>query len=160
SPSAIVATGSAVMIPAPAAAARSTRTAICVVPQCDALIGWERNPMPLVLDAIYLAGLVLLAPWLIYRAMATGKRPSGFWQKLTGSTLPPEKSRVLPPHPKGAASLPLAPPGGRGQGAGGPSTTEPGPTPRAWFHGVSVGEIHLLRQVVQEFQSRHPDWEC
>src|SRR5436190_2874003 len=32
--------------------------------------------------------------------------------------------------------------------------------PRAWFHGVSVGEIHLLRQVVAGFRKRHPDWEC
>jgi len=32
--------------------------------------------------------------------------------------------------------------------------------PRAWFHGVSVGEIHLLRQVVAAFRERHPDWEC
>jgi 3-deoxy-D-manno-octulosonic-acid transferase len=32
--------------------------------------------------------------------------------------------------------------------------------PRAWFHGVSVGEIHLLRQVMAGFRRRHPDWEC
>lgn len=30
----------------------------------------------------------------------------------------------------------------------------------AWFHGVSVGEIHLLRQVVSRFRQRRPDWEC
>src|SRR5262249_49841846 len=28
------------------------------------------------------------------------------------------------------------------------------------FHGVSVGEIHLLRQVVAAFRRRHPDWQC
>jgi 3-deoxy-D-manno-octulosonic-acid transferase len=32
--------------------------------------------------------------------------------------------------------------------------------PCAWFHGVSVGEIHLLRQVVLHFRQRHPGWEC
>lgn len=26
-----------------------------------------------------------------------------------------------------------------------------------WFHGVSVGEIHLLRQVIQAFRQRHPN---
>lgn len=31
--------------------------------------------------------------------------------------------------------------------------------PVAWFHGVSVGEVHLLRQVVREFRERHPDWQ-
>src|SRR5262249_47918441 len=29
-----------------------------------------------------------------------------------------------------------------------------------WFHGVSVGEIHLLRQLVAKFRQRHPDLEC
>jgi len=32
--------------------------------------------------------------------------------------------------------------------------------PCAWFHGVSVGEIVLLEQVVKRFQERHPNWEC
>ena len=35
-----------------------------------------------------------------------------------------------------------------------------GSRPCAWFHGVSVGEIHLLRQVVACFRRRHPEWEC
>ena len=30
----------------------------------------------------------------------------------------------------------------------------------AWFHGVSVGEIHLLRQLVARFRARFPDWSC
>jgi 3-deoxy-D-manno-octulosonic-acid transferase len=32
--------------------------------------------------------------------------------------------------------------------------------PRAWFHGVSVGEVHLLRQVIAAFRARQPEWEC
>jgi 3-deoxy-D-manno-octulosonic-acid transferase len=32
--------------------------------------------------------------------------------------------------------------------------------PRVLFHGVSVGEIHLLRQVVAAFQQRHPEYAC
>ena len=28
-----------------------------------------------------------------------------------------------------------------------------------WFHGVSVGEVHLLRQLVKAFRDRHPDWQ-
>ncbi len=32
--------------------------------------------------------------------------------------------------------------------------------PRVWFHGVSVGEIHLLRQVVAAFRQRHPEYAC
>ncbi len=33
-------------------------------------------------------------------------------------------------------------------------------TPVAWFHGVSVGEIHLLDTVVKAFRKRHPQWHC
>jgi 3-deoxy-D-manno-octulosonic-acid transferase len=32
--------------------------------------------------------------------------------------------------------------------------------PAVWFHGVSVGEIHLLTTVVNAFRRRHPDWQC
>src|SRR5947209_8021085 len=32
--------------------------------------------------------------------------------------------------------------------------------PCAWFHGVSVGEIHLLRQVIARFRQQHPEWDC
>jgi 3-deoxy-D-manno-octulosonic-acid transferase len=35
-----------------------------------------------------------------------------------------------------------------------------GDAPCAWFHGVSVGEIHLLGQVVAQFRRRHPTWDC
>jgi len=34
-----------------------------------------------------------------------------------------------------------------------------GRRPVIWFHGVSVGEVHLLRQMVRAFGERHPDWE-
>src|SRR5271157_5734329 len=29
-----------------------------------------------------------------------------------------------------------------------------------WFHGVSVGEIHLLRQVIASFRRLRPDQPC
>jgi 3-deoxy-D-manno-octulosonic-acid transferase len=32
--------------------------------------------------------------------------------------------------------------------------------PCAWFHGVSVGEVHLLRQVIAAFRKRYPGWQC
>jgi 3-deoxy-D-manno-octulosonic-acid transferase len=34
-----------------------------------------------------------------------------------------------------------------------------GSQPVVWFHGVSVGEVHLLRQVVRAFRERHRDWQ-
>ena len=29
-----------------------------------------------------------------------------------------------------------------------------------WFHGVSVGEIHLLRQLISTIRETKPDWQC
>jgi 3-deoxy-D-manno-octulosonic-acid transferase len=35
-----------------------------------------------------------------------------------------------------------------------------GEAPCIWFHGVSVGEIHLLQHVVANFRRRHLHWHC
>src|SRR5262245_4895233 len=80
--------------------------------------------MPYLLDLAYLVGLLVLSPWLAYKALTTGKYRRGLWSKLTGSVPHSPLTRV------------------------------------AWFHGVSVGEVHLLRQVVAAFRQRHPDWRC
>lgn len=77
------------------------------------------------LDVLYLLAFLLLSPWLLYKALTTGKYRRGMLAKIL--------SRVAMP---------------------------PATNPRVWFHGVSVGEIHMLRQVVAAFRQRHPDWEC
>lgn len=77
------------------------------------------------LNIVYFLFLTLISPWLIYKALTTGKYRRGFWRKLVGQSL-----------------------------------LRDGDEPCIWFHGVSVGEIHLLRQVVAAFQMRHPDWDC
>jgi 3-deoxy-D-manno-octulosonic-acid transferase len=84
--------------------------------------------MSWLLDALYLVALLLLSPWLIYRAWKTGRYQQGLRAKLLGLDAP----------------LAQLPPGAR----------------PVWFHGVSVGEIHLLRQVVAAFRKRHPDRPC
>src|SRR3954453_19028253 len=35
-----------------------------------------------------------------------------------------------------------------------------GGAPGRWFHGVSVGEVHLLRPVLALVRRRHPEWRC
>jgi 3-deoxy-D-manno-octulosonic-acid transferase len=75
------------------------------------------------LDGLYLVVLALLSPWLIYRALRTGRYRRGLHAKLFGL----------------------------------PQTLLPG---AVWFHGVSVGEIHLLRQVVAAFRRRYPSLLC
>src|SRR5262245_62539000 len=79
------------------------------------------------LDIAYLTGLLTASPYLLYRAVTTGRYRRSPFARVFGSV------GMSPPKPK---------------------------QPRAWFHGVSVGEIHLLRQVVAAFRERHPDWEC
>lgn len=76
-------------------------------------------------NALYLAALALLSPWLLYKTLTTGKYRRGLPDKFLGRA--PERS---------------------------------GDRPCVWFHGVSVGEIHLLRTVVAAFRRRHPDWDC
>ena len=86
--------------------------------------------MSVLLDALYLMLLVALSPWLAYKALTTGKYRRGLVAKFLGSASAIENRK---------------------------SKIE---NPVVWFHGVSVGEIHLLRQVVAAFRRRHPDWEC
>ena len=80
--------------------------------------------MPLLFDLLYLTLLALLSPWLIARAIRTGRYRRDLAAKLFGAAR-------------------IANPDGR---------------PVAWFHGVSVGEIHLLQTVVAAFRKRHPEW--
>jgi 3-deoxy-D-manno-octulosonic-acid transferase len=81
--------------------------------------------MPYLLNLVYLLVLIALSPWLLYKALTTGKYRRGLWRKLSGGV-----------------------------------SLREGDAPCAWFHGVSVGEVHLLRQVVAGFRRRHPDWQC
>src|SRR5262245_31961365 len=80
--------------------------------------------MRYILNLAYLLTLLLISPWLVYKALTTGKYRRGVWAKLWGGACLRESNK-----------------------------------PCAWFHGVSVGEIHLLRQVVAAFRRRHPDWD-
>jgi 3-deoxy-D-manno-octulosonic-acid transferase len=83
--------------------------------------------MPYLLNLLYLVVLLLGSPWLLYKGVRTGKYRRGFAAKLLG--------RV---------SHPLLVPKENRTG------------PCLWFHGVSVGEIHLLRQVVAAWRKRRP----
>ncbi|MCI0680490.1 MAG: 3-deoxy-D-manno-octulosonic acid transferase [Gemmataceae bacterium] len=85
--------------------------------------------MPYLLNLIYLLVLLLLAPWLVYKAFATGKYRRGFGAKSLGRV-------SVQPRRADAATL--------------------ANEMVVWFHGVSVGEIHLLRQVVAKYRERHP----
>ncbi len=94
--------------------------------------------MPYLLDVFYLISLLLTSPWLIYKALTTGKYRRGLWCKLFGH---------VPHSALGTQYSALG-------------TQDPAGQPLAWFHGVSVGEIHLLCPVLARFRQVHPDWNC
>jgi 3-deoxy-D-manno-octulosonic-acid transferase len=83
--------------------------------------------MGYLLNLIYLAAWLVVAPWLCWQAWVRKKPVRGLLDKWLGR-----------------ASVAYA----------------SGSSPVAWFHGVSVGEIHLLRQVVARFRQRFPGWQC
>jgi len=78
----------------------------------------------LFLNLLYLLILTLLSPWLLWRAVRTGRYRRDLSAKLLGCGPVPN----------------------------------PSSKPVAWFHGVSVGEIHLLVTIVAALHKRHPDW--
>lgn len=80
--------------------------------------------MPWLLNVAYLLLLTVLSPFLLYKALLTGKYREGMLRKLTGRT-----------------------------------GLRPVDRPRAWFHAVSVGEVLLLKSVIEQFRRRHGEWD-
>jgi 3-deoxy-D-manno-octulosonic-acid transferase len=85
------------------------------------------------LDAVYLAALLVASPWLLWRWWRTGRYRQGLRDKLLGLARDP--------------------------GAGASDSEIQNPCP-VWFHAVSVGEVHVLRQLVGAFRRRWPDRSC
>ncbi len=79
--------------------------------------------MRILLDLFYLLAGVLASPWLLWRAVHTGRYRQDLAAKLLGHVGVPASSAHT-----------------------------------VWFHGVSVGEIHLLVTLIAAFRKRHPDW--
>jgi 3-deoxy-D-manno-octulosonic-acid transferase len=77
--------------------------------------------MSVVLNLLYLGALLALSPWLLWRAVRTGRYRRDLAAKLWGVRKFPENSERP-----------------------------------VWFHGVSVGEIHLLTTLIAAFRRRHP----
>lgn len=80
--------------------------------------------MPVLLNAVYFVLLLTCSPWLLYRALCSGKYRDGWSEKLFGR-----------------APLRI------------------GDRPCVWFHAVSVGEVLLLRPILQEMARRRPGWD-
>ncbi len=81
------------------------------------------------LNAIYLAVLILASPWIAYRALTTNRYRQGLGQKLFG--------RVPVPNAYATRNVETT------RGA-------------IWLHGVSVGEIQLLKPLLQQLRAENP----
>lgn len=97
--------------------------------------------MTYLFNLVYLLLLVFLSPWLLYRIVRNGRYRRGLGAKFLGFASHPLLRDAPAPDGAGLAKV---------------SAGDSGPT--VWFHGVSVGEIHLLRQVVALARQRNPHW--
>lgn len=78
-------------------------------------------------NLVYATALICLSPWLLFRAITTGRYRDGWNQKLFGS-----------------ASW---------------KSTEANAANRKtiWLHGVSVGEVQLLKPLIEQLRTSHPE---
>ena len=86
--------------------------------------------MPYLLNLVYLAILVVLAPWILYAAVRKGKYREGYAAKLLGLVPPRETD------PAGHEKVCV------------------------WLHAVSVGEVNLLRATIDRLRRLRPDARC
>lgn len=87
--------------------------------------------MGFILNGAYLSFLLLALPVLLWRAIVLGKYRQGFAEKFFGRGTIPDL---------------VSADSSRGKR-------------RVWLHGVSVGEINLLKPIIKELRQSRPDWE-
>jgi 3-deoxy-D-manno-octulosonic-acid transferase len=86
------------------------------------------------LDLMYALGLIVLSPWILWRRVTQGRYRRGWRAKLWG-----EVGSPLPGRPLGSAEGPAS-------------------RPRVlWFHAVSVGELQVIRPLIEAVVSDTPD---
>lgn len=85
-------------------------------------------------NMVYLGILLVLSPVMLYRSLRQGKYRRGFQQKFLGRV--PQRQHIVPNRP------------------------EQQHTKVVWFHAVSVGEVKLLRPLLQKIRQVQPNWYC
>ena len=83
--------------------------------------------MSVLVNGLYLLLLVIVSPWLVWRSWKHGRYRRGWTDKLLG----PRHS----PHVQPTETAPAV----------------------VWLHAVSVGEVQVLRTLVELFESERPD---
>ena len=82
--------------------------------------------MPWLLNLIYVIVLLFASPWLLYRAVTTGRYREGWSQKLLGRVPQSLIAHI-------------------------------GRKPVVWLHGVSVGEVQLLKPLLEQLREKNPE---
>ena len=85
-------------------------------------------------NLVYLGILLLFSPMLLYRSLRYGKYRRGFREKFLGRI--PRRWRVSRSRPEQPSKKVV------------------------WFHAVSVGEVKLLKPLLQKISETQPDWCC
>ncbi|MCL2743228.1 MAG: 3-deoxy-D-manno-octulosonic acid transferase [Planctomycetaceae bacterium] len=84
-------------------------------------------------NIIYTVILLIFLPVLLYRSIRYGKYRGGFKQKYLGRI--PRREKVLAKHNGSKKNVKIV-----------------------WFHGVSVGEVNLLRPLIKLIREKRPDY--
>lgn len=98
-------------------------------------LGVSYRTMSLVLNAAYLLVLLLVSPLIVWRACMHGRYRKGWGAKLFGILPIEQRKERLTNRSVAAESLPAT----------------------LWFHAVSVGELQVIRPLVERTQSELPD---
>lgn len=85
---------------------------------------------------VYLLLLAVFSPVLLYRSVKQGKYRHGFRQKFLGR-VPRRRTVLARRHVADSPQVRLV-----------------------WFHAVSVGEVNLLRPILERIRRTRPDWQC
>lgn len=118
------------------------------------------------LNALYLSALVCVSPLLLYRMFRHSRYRSGWQEKLLG--LGRLDHRTLPESPVKTKSVPNGsafsenPPASAAndsslQSHALPDSQEYAMPATVWLHAVSVGEVQLLRTIINELLRTRPD---
>jgi 3-deoxy-D-manno-octulosonic-acid transferase len=94
------------------------------------LLGTSLRSMSVLLNLIYAMLLAAASPWIVWRCIAQGRYRKGWPQKLLGQL--PNRSSI---QPESNSELP----------------------PCIWFHAVSVGELQVIRPLIDRAQRERPD---
>ncbi|MFN7731789.1 MAG: 3-deoxy-D-manno-octulosonic acid transferase [Pirellula sp.] len=84
--------------------------------------------VPLLLDAAYALLLILVSPWVLWRRIVHGRYRQGWSAKLAGAVAAPKA----------------------------PTASGDSPGPVIWFHAVSVGELQVIRPLIERAEKESP----